>query len=64
MAKKPPQHGGKRDGAGRPALPASERRDQLFAIRVTQAEKRLLDATEAREWAREALVKAAEKRSR
>jgi hypothetical protein len=64
MAKQPPKHGGPREGSGRPPLPAKERRDQLFAIRVTQAEKRLLDATEAREWARDVLVKAAAKRDR
>lgn len=57
------QHGGKRPGAGRKPLPAAERRDQVFSIKLTREEKRLLDETEARTWAREVLVKAARKRS-
>jgi hypothetical protein len=62
MAKQPPKHGGKREGAGRKSLPAGEARDQLFAIRVTSDEKKLLDESEARSWAREVLVKAAKRR--
>jgi hypothetical protein len=62
MAKKPPQHGGKREGSGRKPLPAGEKRDQLFAIRVTSEEKKLLDESDARDWAREVLVKAAKRR--
>jgi hypothetical protein len=56
------QHGGKRPGAGRKPLPTSERRDQVFSIKLTLEEKRLLDETEARTWAREVLVKAARKK--
>jgi hypothetical protein len=61
MAKKV-QHGGKREGAGRKPLPASERRDQVFAVKLTTEEKALLDATEARQWARDLLLKSARKR--
>jgi hypothetical protein len=64
MAKKPPQHGGKREGSGRPKLPAGEKRDKLFAIRVTSEEKKLLDESEALSWAREVLVKAARRRDK
>jgi|GEM_PF-3291535 len=62
MTKQPPQHGGARPGAGRPAKPPDERRDQVFSIKLTQEEKELLDATEARKWARDVLVKAARKK--
>lgn len=61
MAKKA-QHGGKRPGAGRKPLPASERRDQIFAVKLTAEEKSLLDATEARKWARDVLLRSARKR--
>jgi hypothetical protein len=61
MAKKP-QHGGKRPGAGRPAKPASERRDQVFSIKLTAGEKQLLDAADARTWARDTLLKAAKQK--
>lgn len=61
MAKEP-QHGGKRPGAGRKPKPATERRDQVFSIKLTLDEKRLLDETNARLWARDVLVKSARKR--
>jgi hypothetical protein len=62
MAKATPQHGGKREGAGRKPKPPGERRDQVFSIKLTAEEKALLDATAAREWARDVLVKSARKR--
>ncbi len=55
------QHGGKRPGAGRPPVPAAERRDQIFAIKITKAEKRLLDATDAKAWVRPILFAEAER---
>lgn len=61
MAKEP-QHGGKRPGAGRKPKPTAERRDQVFSIKLTLEEKRLLDETDARLWARDVLVKSARKR--
>ncbi|HTQ41003.1 MAG TPA: hypothetical protein VMJ32_18455 [Pirellulales bacterium] len=61
MAKQP-QHGGKREGAGRKPKDASERRDQVFSVKLTLDEKQLLDATEARLWARTVLLKAAQRR--
>ena len=62
MAKQPPQHGGKRPGAGRKPKPPDERRDQVFSLKLTLDEKRLLEETDARTWARELLVKSARKR--
>jgi hypothetical protein len=62
MAKKQSNRGGKREGAGRKPLPPDERRDQVFSIKLTLDEKRLLDNTDARAWAREVLVKSARKR--
>ena len=62
MPKQQPQHGGKRSGAGRKPVAPDERRDQVFSVKLTADEKRLLDATEARKWARELLVKSARKR--
>jgi hypothetical protein len=56
------QHGGKRPGAGRPAIPAGERRDQSFGIKITAAEKRLLDQTDAKTWARALILAAAQKK--
>jgi len=56
------QHGGKRPGAGRKPKPPEERRDQVFSVKLTLDEKRLLEATEARTWARDVLVKSARKR--
>jgi hypothetical protein len=61
MAKEP-QHGGKRPGAGRKPKPPDERRDQVFSVKLTLAEKQLLDETDARTWARDVLVKSASKR--
>jgi hypothetical protein len=43
---------GKREGAGRNPKPPDERRDQVFSIKRTLDEKRLLEETNAREWAR------------
>lgn len=62
MEKQPPQHGGKRPGAGRPPKPDDERRDQVFSIKLTQDEKRLLDESDARTWARDVLIRSARKR--
>ena len=62
MAKKQSNRGGKREGAGRKPLPPDERRDQVFSIKLTADEKRLLDETDARAWARDVLVKSARKR--
>jgi hypothetical protein len=63
MAKDSPKHGGKRTGAGRKPKPPDERRDQVFSIKLTLDEKRLLEETGARSWARDVLIKSARKRS-
>jgi hypothetical protein len=63
MSTKPTQRGGRREGAGRPPKPVDERRDQLFAVKLTAAEKQLLDATEAGKWARETLLKTAKRKA-
>jgi hypothetical protein len=63
MAKRTPQHGGKRQGAGRPPKPVGERRDQVFSIKLTPDEKRLLEESDARTWARETLLKAAKRKA-
>jgi hypothetical protein len=63
MAKKPPQRGGKRPGAGRKPKPPDERRDQVFSVKLTADEKRLLDESDARSWARETLLKAAKRKA-
>ena len=55
-------HGGKRDGAGRKPKPPDERRDQVFSVKLTVDEKRLLDETNAREWARDTLIRTAKRR--
>jgi hypothetical protein len=60
---KTPQHGGKRKGAGRKRVDPSERRNEVFSVKVTEDEKRLLDETEARTWARDVLVKTARKKA-
>ncbi|QDT53964.1 hypothetical protein Pan44_19910 [Caulifigura coniformis] len=57
-------HGGKRPGAGRKPKPPEERRDQVFSLKLTADEKRLLDDTDARTWARDVLVRAAERKAR
>jgi hypothetical protein len=62
MAKQPIQRGGAREGAGRKPKPPEERRHRIFAIKVTDAEKELLDATEAGKWARDVLIRSAKKR--
>ena len=62
MAKKTPQHGGKRIGAGRKPKPPEDRRDQVFSVKLTADEKRLLDDTDARQWARDVLLRSANKR--
>ena len=54
--------GGAREGAGRKPLPPSERRDQVFSVKLTKDEKQLLDETDAREWARTVLLTSARKR--
>jgi hypothetical protein len=56
-------HGGKREGAGRKPKPRDERRDQVFSIKLTLEEKRLLEETNAREWARDALIRTAKRRT-
>jgi hypothetical protein len=56
------QHGGKRVGAGRKPKPPEERRDQVFSVKLTEAEKQLLNDADAREWARATLVSAAKRR--
>lgn len=61
MPKQPPKHGGKRPGAGRPPKAAGTQRDQVFSIKLTVAEKQLLDASDARTWARDLLLKTAMK---
>jgi hypothetical protein len=63
MAKEPPKHGGKRKGAGRKPKPPGERRGQVFSIKLTLDEKRLLEEADARTWARDILIKTAKKRS-
>jgi len=60
MAKRS-QHGGKRPGAGRPPKPPGTQRDQVFSIKLTADEKRLLHDSDARAWARELLLKVATK---
>jgi hypothetical protein len=61
MAKKTPKHGGKRPGAGRPPKPPGTQRDQVFSVKLTADEKRMLEDSDARTWAREVLLKAAGK---
>ncbi len=62
MAKEPPRHGGKREGSGRKPKPPDERRDQVFSIKLTLEEKRLLEDADARSWARDVILKAAKRR--
>ncbi|MCB9952842.1 MAG: hypothetical protein H6824_17860 [Planctomycetaceae bacterium] len=57
-------HGGRREGAGRKPKPPGERRDKVFSIKLTAEEKGLLDATDAREWARDVLLKAAKSKKK
>jgi hypothetical protein len=59
-----PQHGGKRPGAGRKPKPPDERRSEVFAIKLTADEKRLLDETGARDWARDVLLSTAKRRTK
>jgi hypothetical protein len=61
MAKKS-QHGGKRPGAGRKPVADDERRDKIFAVKLTSNEKRLLDEAEAGKWARSVLLSNAKRR--
>ncbi len=56
-------HGGKRVGAGRKPKPPDERRDQVFSVKLTLDEKRLLEETNAREWARDTLIRTAKRRA-
>lgn len=60
--KKKATRGGKRPGAGRKPKPPEQRRDCVFSIKLTRGEKELLDATDARSWARDALIRAAKRR--
>lgn len=62
MAKKLPKRGGKRPGAGRKPKPPDERRDRVFSVKLTADEKRLLEDTDARTWARDVLLRSARKR--
>jgi hypothetical protein len=55
-------HGGKRQGAGRKPKPPDERRDQVFSLKLTLDEKQLLDRTDARDWARDTLIRTAKRR--
>lgn len=57
-----PKRGGKRPGAGRKPKPQEERRDKVFSVKLTDEEKQLLDSANAREWARDTLLKAAKRR--
>lgn len=61
---KEPTHGGKRPGAGRKPKPPDERRDQVFSVKLTEEEKRLLESTDARTWARVVLVKTAVRKAK
>jgi hypothetical protein len=56
-------HGGTREGAGRKAKPPDERRDQVFSIKLTADEKRLLEEADARNWARDTLIRTAKRRT-
>jgi hypothetical protein len=54
-------HGGKREGAGRPAVAEKDKLSKVFSLRVTPAVKRLLDKSGAKGWATEKLVLEARK---
>ena len=43
--------------------PLDERRDQVFSVKLTLDEKRLLEETEARDWARDTLIRTAKRRT-
>ena len=43
--------------------PPDKRRDEVFSIKLTAAEKRLLVETNARSWARDVLLRSASRRS-
>lgn len=62
MVKPKSNRGGARPGAGRKPLPPEERRDQLFAVKLTAAEKQLLESASAKDWARSLLVRTAERK--
>jgi hypothetical protein len=53
------QHGGKRPGAGRPRK--TNPKTSVFSCAVTAEELEILRRTNASEWAREVLLKAAKK---
>jgi hypothetical protein len=55
-------HGGKREGAGRKPAVDGQVRDQVFSVRLTAKEKALLDSTQAKDWARDVLLKSAKRR--
>jgi hypothetical protein len=56
------KRGGKREGAGRKPKTEAERLSEVFSLKLTIEEKRLLDETEARGWARKLLVSSAKRR--
>lgn len=64
MKKQPLTHGGPRPGSGRKPKPEGERLGNVFSIRLTDDDKRLLDETDAREWARDVLIGAAKRRQK
>lgn len=55
-------HGGKRQGAGRKPAVEGEKRDKVFSVRITADEKALLEATDAKTWARDVLLTSAKRR--
>ena len=62
--KKEATHGGKREGAGRKRKPPAERKNQVFSVKLTLDEKRLLDDTNARAWARDTLIRTARRKAK
>ena len=61
--KKQNTHGGKREGAGRKPEVQGQKRDKVFSVRLTADEKALLDASDAKTWARDVLLRSAKKRA-
>ena len=62
MKKQKPKHGGKRPGAGRKPKPPDQRRDKVFSVKLTSDEKQLLEEAEARQWARDVLLRSAKRK--
>lgn len=60
MSKNKGKHGGKRPGAGRPRV--ENPKTEVFSVAVTAEELELLRNTDARKWARDALVRSAKRR--